>query len=147
VRLVVIDLIPALLSWEGRDASGPADIAADADTTLQDLYDVGYRLEGVADSERSGTNLRDVLAAYGLAAWFERIASSAEFGPEVSPRVIRRIANAAGVTITDVAVVTAREPLAKRLQRDRIPVVLTGGPEEFWAVPEALEDLGAGHRP
>ncbi|HSG79470.1 MAG TPA: hypothetical protein VLD62_07825 [Acidimicrobiia bacterium] len=144
MRLVVIDLIPALLSWEGRDAS---DVAADADTTLQDLYDAGYRLEGVADSERSGSDLRDVLAAHGLAEWFERVASSAEFGPLVTPRVIRRIATSAGVSISDVAVVTAREPLAKRLQKDRIAVVLTGGPEEFWAVPEALADLGAGHRP
>lgn len=145
MKLVVIDLIPALLSWEGRDASGPADIAGAADPTLQDLYDA-YRLEGVTDSEMSGSDVRTLLAAYGLADWFERIASSAEFGPTVTPRVIRRIGAAAGVGTDDLAVVTAREDLARRLRRDRIPVVLTGGPEEFWAVPEALERLAAGER-
>ena len=146
MRLVVIDLIPALLSWEGRNASGEAEIAPDADGTLQDIYDM-FRIEGVADSEISGSTLRDTLYAHGIGEWFERIASSAEFGPVVTPRVIRRIASGAGVQSDQMVAVTAREHLADRLRKERLAVVLTGGLSEFWAVPEALQELRTGFRP
>ncbi|MDX1690758.1 MAG: hypothetical protein R3290_07025 [Acidimicrobiia bacterium] len=145
MRLVLIDLVPALLSWEGRDAFGEADVAPDADPTLQTLYD-HYRLEAVADSTIPGPVLRDLLATFGLADWFERVGSTAVFGPTLTPRVVRKLAAAAGVTPDRVATVTARDTVADRLRREGLAVVLTGGPEEFADVPEAMWRL-EGRRP
>lgn len=139
MRFVVIDVIPALLSWEGRDRSGPPTVAPDAAEAIPHLY-AHYRLIGITDAGTASLELRAALEGENLGQFFDSIATTAGLGPEVSPRVIRRLIRTTG---DGPIVVTAREPLARSLSRNRIGVVLTNQ-EEFGAVPEAIASLIAG---
>jgi hypothetical protein len=58
--------------------------------------------------------------------------------------VIRRLAAGLGTPSGDVIVVTARAGLAEALREARIGVILTGGPDEFTGVPDAVADLVEG---
>lgn len=139
MRFVVIDMIPALLSWEGRDRSEPPLVAPDAVEAIPHLYS-HYRLIGIADAGYVSLELRAALQAENLIQFFDSVATSAGLGPEVSPRVIRRLIRSNG---DGPIVVTAREQLARSLSRSRVGVVLTNQ-EEFGAVPEAVASLMAG---
>jgi hypothetical protein len=139
VRLVVIDLIPALLSWEGRDRSSDPDVPPDAAHTLEHLYG-WFRIVGIADAGESSTELRSHLEREDLAVFFESISTSAEFGPRVSPRVVRRVVAALGGPDDRTALVTSREHLVAAFGAARIPVVFTSQ-EEFAGVPDAVAAL------
>lgn len=144
MRLVVIDLIPALLSWEGRDRSGPPAVAPDAVTALDRLYP-RFRIAGVVDaaSVTPGIELRDHLARGEILDYFDMVGTTAEFGPELSPRVLRRILRALGAPDERTLLVTGRRHLAAGFSRSRVPVVFTAF-EEFAGVPEAVESLLGG---
>ena len=139
MRLVVIDLIPALLSWEGRDRSTEPTMPPDAAHSLEHLYS-RFRIAGIADADESSSVLRTHLERDDLAGLFESIATTAEFGPVVSPRVIRRVVAALGGPDNRTALVTGREHLVKTFRAARIPVVLTTH-DSFAAVPDAVFDL------
>ncbi|MEE9297712.1 MAG: hypothetical protein V3V29_01580 [Acidimicrobiia bacterium] len=141
MRLVVIDLIPALLSWEGRDRSADPEIAPDGPEAVAHLYS-HYRVMGLADAGVAGETLRRSLEAAGIAEYFESIGTSAGFGPEVTPRIVRRIGRMARAK-EGVIVVTGRPRLARAISRSRTGVVFTNQ-EEFGAVPEAVASLIAG---
>lgn len=142
MTLIVIDLVPALLSWEGRDASD-ATAAPEAYDVLDDLY-AAFRLAAITDGDRPASLVRAVLEGLGLAEFFESLGTSAGFGPAVTPRVIRRLASGFGGAPDDVVVVTARAPLAEALRAARVGVVLTGGPGDFVSVPGAVAELVEG---
>jgi len=139
VRLVVIDLIPALLSWEGRDRSSDPDVPADAAHALEHVYS-RFRIAGIADAGETTADLRTRLEQADLAPWFDGVTTSAEFGPEVSPRVVRRFVRAMGGPDDRTVLVTARERLVKPFRMARIPVVLTSQ-ADFAAVPIAVAEL------
>ncbi len=141
MRLVVIDLIPALLSWEGRDRSAEPVIPAEGPEAVAHLYS-HYRLIGLADAGTAGAMLRRHLEDARLAEYFESIGTSAGLGPAVTPRVIRRIGRLTRAK-EGVIVVTGRLDLARAVSRSRTGVVLTNQ-EEFGAVPEAVASLIAG---
>jgi hypothetical protein len=142
VNLIVIDLVPALLTWEGRDAPDPA-IAPDAIEVLDDLY-AGFRLAAIGDGDRPAALFREALDAARLVEFFESVGTSAGFGPTVTPRVIRRLAAGLGTPPGDVIVVTARAALAEAVRAARLGVILTGGPDEFGGVPDAVAELVEG---
>ena len=139
MRLLIIDLVPALLSWEHPDAE--PRLADGAVTTLEQLY-ARFRLAGVADSERPGSELRRSLEAAGVGGFFESVGTSADFGPAVSPQVIHRIASTVGAAAFSILVVTARSRLAESLGRRAIAVVQLG-PQGFAGLPDQLR-MGAG---
>ena len=143
MRLVVIDLIPALLSWEGRDQASEPDTPLGAAGVLEHLFS-HYRLAAIADIGRTGATLRRMLEAAGLGSFFESVATTADFGPSLSARVIRRLASTVGVRIEAIAVVTARRELAESLGGARIGVVLLERPEDLDGVPAAIFDLSHG---
>lgn len=138
-HLVVVDLIPALLSWEGRDLSSDPDVAPGAEPALEHLF-AHYRLAAVADAGVSGANLRAVLHQEGLGGLFESVGTSADFGPAVSPRVLRRIASTVGVTADRLVLVTARDQLIDAMIAARIAVVHTTH-DDFEHVPAAVIEL------
>jgi len=145
MRLVVIDLIPALLSWEGRDRFQEPVVAPEAATTLGELF-VRYRLAGVVDAaaEITGSELRDHLVRDDLAEFFDMVGTTAEFGPSVSPRVVRRLVRVLGSPDQRTLVVTGRRSLVDQFTRSRIPVVFSTM-AEFHAVPDAVDAwLGGG---
>ena len=144
MRLVVIDLIPALLSWEGRDRSDPPAVAPDAATALAEMFS-RFRIAGVVDAaaDRSGTEMRDHLGE--LIDYFDMVGTTAEFGPVLSPRVMRRILRAMGGPDDRALLVTGRRHLVEEFSRARIPAVHTG-PAGFADVPEAVESLLGGGR-
>jgi FMN phosphatase YigB (HAD superfamily) len=142
VRLIIIDVAPALLSWEGRGASDTPEAAANAEEVLDILY-ARYRLAAVTDGDRAATELRDVLERLGLDGFFESIGTSADFGPRVSPQVIRRIARALRAAADHLVVVTARPRLARSLEEARIAAVLAE-PGKLSEVPDRLRRLTAG---
>jgi hypothetical protein len=122
VQLVVVDLIPALLEWEGRD---PLDVPAavpQARGVLEDLF-TDFRLAAVTDADRPASSVRKALERLDLAAYFDSVGTSAGFGPVVSARVVSRIAGALGAAGQTI-VVTGRAPLAPDLQRSLIPAVV-----------------------
>jgi FMN phosphatase YigB (HAD superfamily) len=139
VRLVVIDLIPALLSWEGRDRSSDPDVPPDAAHALEHVYG-RYRIAGIADADETTADLRARLEQADLAVWFDGVTTSAEFGPEVSPRVVRRVVHAMKGPDDRTVLVTAREHLVTAFGAARIPVVLTSQ-KDFAGVPAAVFDL------
>lgn len=139
MRFVVIDVIPALLSWEGRDRSGEPTVAPDAPDAVPHLHS-HYRLIAIADAGLSRLELADALDRAELAQFFDSITTTAGLGPALTPRVIRRLIHTDG---DGPIVVTARAGLARALSRSRIGVVLTNQ-EEFGAVPEAVASLIAG---
>jgi len=124
VRLVVIDLIPALLVEEGRDSLAPVEEPAVLVEALEDLY-ADFRLAAIADADLTGVALRDALERIEAAPLFESIGTSAGFGPQVTPRVVRRVAAALGSSGPPV-VITGRDPLADALRLAAIPAVRTG---------------------
>jgi hypothetical protein len=142
VRLVVVDLIPALLSWEGRDRSSEPSMPPEVGDTIDHLYS-HFRIAGIADAHESSAELRAHLQREDLAAYFESIATSAEFGPLVSPRVVRRVVASLGGPDDRTALVTAREHLLASFGAARIPVILTTQ-EDFAAVPDAVFDVLSG---
>lgn len=139
MRLVVIDLIPALLSWEGRNRSSEPDLPQEAAHALEHLY-ARFRIAGIADARESSAVLRALLEREDLAVFFESIATSAEFGPVVSPRVVRRVLAALGGPDERTALVTAREHLVAPFGAARIPVILTTQ-EGFMGVPDAVAEV------
>jgi len=139
VILLVIDLVPALLSWEGRDASD-AEVAAGARETIEDLY-AEYRLAAVADGNRPAARLRDVLDVAGIAEAFDSLGTSAGYGPAVSARVIRRLAATLGFPERRVVFATARPALAAETRRAGISTVEIGGPDDFTRLPDLVADL------
>lgn len=142
MKLVVIDLVPALLSWEGRDRHEEASVASGAGDAIHDMSH-RYLVVGTADAEESTTALRHILDLHGIADMFTSVATSATFGPKVSPRVVRRLAATHRTPPEQVAVVTAREHLARPMHRSRMSVVVTTH-DEFDLVPDALASLEAG---
>jgi hypothetical protein len=141
VTIVVIDLIPALLSWEGRDRSGPPELAPDAVEAVTHLYS-HYRLVGVADAGIPLEHLRGQLEEQRLVELFDSLGTSAGFGPRVNARVVRR-ATTYGRTNSQVVLVTGREALATELRRSRTSVVLTSW-ASFGGTPEAVATVLAG---
>ncbi len=122
MQLVIIDLVPALLSWEGRDSSEPPEAAAGALGVVGDLF-AHFRLTAVADGDWTGAQVREALERLDLAPYFESVGTSVGVGPMVTPRVIRRIAAALRAT-GNAIVVTGRPGLARGLGRIGIPAVL-----------------------
>jgi hypothetical protein len=141
VRLLILDLAPALLSWEGREETDEPEVADGALQALEHLY-ARYRLAAIADGDRPGSELRWSLERAGLGGFFESVGTSADFGPAVSPQVIRRIASTVGAIATSVLVVTARSAIAETLGRNGIATMVLG-PEGIAGLPEQLR-MGAG---
>jgi hypothetical protein len=141
VHLVVVDLVPALLSWEGRDVSAEPDVAPEAAHALGHLYDA-FEMIGVADAGTSSAALRRHLETADLAGYFDVVVTSAEHGPVLTARAIRRIVRTAAPKERGI-VVTARPGLATDLRRARIAVALTTH-EEFESVIDIVFDIADG---
>ncbi len=141
MRLVVIDLIPALLSREGRDSSSGFEVAPDGPDAVAHLY-AHYRLIGVADAGVSSLVIGRALEDARISGFFDSIGTSVGFGPAINPRVIRRITRVSRSN-EPVVFVTGREHLARTMSRSRVGVVLTNR-EEFGGVPEAVASLISG---
>ncbi len=141
MQLVIIDLVPALLSWEGRNSSGPPEAAAGALGVVGDLFP-HFRLTAVADGDWTGAQVREALERLDLAPYFESIGTSAGFGPMVTTRVIRRIAAALRST-GNAIVVTGRPDLATDLGRIGIPAVLVDH-HGLADVPDRIHKLAGG---
>jgi hypothetical protein len=139
VRFVVIDVIPALLSWEGRDRSDEPRVAPDAEAAIQHLH-AHQRLVAVADAGISRLELAQALNSESLARYFDSITTSAGLGPTLTPRIVRRMIHSHD---SGPIVVTARSDLARSLSRSRMSVVLTDQ-KEFGSVPDAVATLVAG---
>ena len=141
MRLVVIDLIPALLFWEGRNRSANLQMAPDGREAVAHLFE-HYRLIGLADADVSTTTIRLALEGHQIAEFFDSTGTTVGFGPHINPRVIRRITRMSR-SHEPVVFVTGREHLGRMMSRSRVGVVLTT-PEEFGAVPEAVASLVTG---
>lgn len=133
-RLVIIDLIPALLQ-EGRDALEVRDGATDM---LERLFS-RHRLAAITDAGDHG-DMRKLLDDVELDGWFESIGTTVEFGPVISPTVVRRLCSTIGVTPDRAAVVTARPEVGERLRRGGIRTLVIAGPEDL----DALDVLRGG---
>ena len=144
MRLVLIDLIPALLSWEGRDRSELPAVAPDAATALAELFS-RFRIAGIVDAaaNRPGPELREALG--DLIDYFDMVGTTAEFGPVLTPRVLRRILRTMGGPDERACLVTGREHLVGEFTRARIATVHTGF-ADFAAVPNAVESMLGGGR-
>jgi FMN phosphatase YigB (HAD superfamily) len=141
LQLILIDLIPALLSWEA-----PADepsVPEGVEAVLDELY-ARCRLAGITDADRPAATVRDLLEDLGIGEFFDSVGTSADFGPTLTVRVIRRIVRSLGVHPDEVAVVTARPALAERLSRTRFAVVLVEGPDGILGLPEAIDAIEDG---
>jgi FMN phosphatase YigB (HAD superfamily) len=143
VHLIVFDLVPALLSWGDGHSGAAPDIPEQAAEVLENLYP-DFRMAAITDGDHTALQLRKVLEDADLDSFFEILGTSAEFGPTVSPRVVRRLGAMVGMNPGKVVVVTARPALADAMRRSRIAVVLLDGPAAITAVPEALAELRAG---
>lgn len=139
MRFLIIDLVPALLRWE--DTDDDPDVAEGAEETLEQLH-ARFRLAGITDGNRPGSEIRNALQRSGIGDFFESVGTSADFGPSVSPQVIQRLATTVGAASTSVLVVTARPTLADALGRRAIATVLLG-PAGFAGLPDQLR-MGAG---
>jgi len=140
VHLVLLDLVPMILSWE---ESGPGEAPAvppKAGEMLEAVFP-DFRIAGIGDGDHTGLGLRQALEDAELDGFFDFIGTSAEFGPEVSPRVVRRLTRILGFDLDQVVVITARPALAEALRRARLAVVHVQGSEGVAAIPEALEAL------
>lgn len=142
MHLVVVDLIPALLSWEGRDRSGEPAVASGAADALEHLAS-HWAVTGISDAHRGSADLRVHLQREGLDGFFESVGSSAEFGPVVSARVVRRLCTALKIRTRDLVVVTARSSVAADMRVSRIRCVLTSH-ADFGTVDSAVEALLSG---
>jgi hypothetical protein len=143
VHVVLIDLIPALLSWEGRDVSSEPDVASGAAHALGHLYD-GYQVLGVADAGHPRSSLRRWLEDEQLAVYFDGLINSAPYGPRLTGRAIRRIVDSGRKGDRGI-LVTARGHLAAEALAQRIPVVETRH-SEFEGVPDAIFTISDGRR-
>jgi len=143
VHLVLLDLVPLLLSWEQGGPTEPPAVPQKAAEMLQTVFS-DFNIAGIGDGDHTGLGLRRALEDAELDGWFDFIGTSAEFGPRVSPRVVRRLARVLGFDPDQVVVVTARRDLAEGLRRARLAVVHVEGPEGVAAVPQALEALYSG---
>jgi hypothetical protein len=141
MHLVVVDLIPALLSWEGRDRSEEPEVAPEAAHALGHLFDA-FQMIGVADAATTSVFLRRHLEQQELGGYFDTVVTSAEHGPVLTARAIRRIIRTAAPKERGVTV-TARDSLAVDLRRSRMAVVLTQH-AEFENVVDAVFDIAYG---
>ncbi len=142
MRLIIVDVFPALLFGEGREPSG-YEVPDGAAEVLDHLYQL-YRLAAIADAVHTASGIQEALEVHDLAVFFESIGTSADFGPAVSPRVVRRLITTIRVPVTQVAVVTGRKHLAEQLRLGRFAVILTEAPDGFLGVPEAMEAIENG---
>lgn len=143
MHLVVIDLIPALLSWEGRNRTSEPSVAVEAAAALEHLAS-HFALSGIVDAGNPAAELRQILDREHIGVYFESIGTTAEFGPELSARVIRRIAAALRLTSRDLILVTARLPAARAARAARVRTVVTTH-DAFGTVDAAVESLLGGH--
>jgi FMN phosphatase YigB (HAD superfamily) len=144
VHLVLLDLIPMLLSWDpSAPGEAPAVPASAANMLAQVFPD--FRIAGISDGSLTGLDLRRALEDAELDGFFDFIGTSAEFGPEVSPRVVRRLARVLGFPLEQVVVITARTELADALQQSGLAVIHVEGEEGVGAIPQALEALYSGY--
>ena len=141
MNLVVVDLIPALLSWEGRALSEEPDVAPEAAHALGHLYDA-FEMIAVADAATTSSFLRRHLETAELGGYFDTVVTSAEHGPVLTARAIRRIVRVAAPKERGI-VVTARPGLAADLRRSRMAVVLTTH-EDFESVIDEVFDIADG---
>lgn len=141
MHLVLIDLIPALLSWEGRDRSGDPDVAPGAVHALGHLYD-RFQMIGIADAGITTATLRTHLEREGLFVYFDAVTTTAAHGPDVGTRTVRRLAGAAAPGERPI-VVTGRTAVAEAMRRGRIAVVVTRH-EDFEGVPDAVFEIADG---
>jgi len=144
VQLVLLDLVPLLLSWE-KSASGEGPtVPASAGEMLEAVFP-DFRIAGLGDGDHTGLDLRRALEDAELDGFFDFVGTSAEFGPVVSPRVVRRLARVLGFPAEQVVVVTARTELADALQAAGLAVIHVEGDEGVAAIPQALEALYSGY--
>ena len=144
MQLVLLDLVPLLLSWEkSAPGEGPA-VPSSAVEVLEAIFP-DFRIAGLGDGDHTGLDLRRALEDADLDGYFDFVGTSAEFGPVVSPRVVRRLARALGFTTEQVVMVTARAKLADALQAAGLAVVHVEGEEGVAAIPQALEALYSGY--
>ncbi len=139
MQFVVIDAIPALL-----DGSGPDPQVPESAVEVLEHVAMRYRLAAIADARHTGAGLRRSLSAHHLDRYFESVGTSAGFGPEVSPRVLRRMMITARIPIDQVVVVTGRPHLAEQLRRNRFSVIMTEGQSGFAGIPTALDAIETG---
>ena len=125
MRFVVIDLIPALLQWEGRDSFDLATAQPHALELVHALFH-DFRLAAITDGDHPASAVHEALERLDLSAYFESVGTSSVFGPTVTPRVVRRVARAIGGSGRTI-VVTARPGLAEALGRAGIPTVVATG--------------------
>ena len=140
MRFVIIDLIPALLHWEGRDSYDLATARPFARELIASLFP-DFRLAAITDGDHPASDVREALERLDMAAFFESVGTSSVFGPKVTPRVVRRISRAiggAGHTI----IVTARPALVDGLRRAGIPTVLAG--DDLLQVSTAVRQMAHG---
>ena len=141
MHLVLIDLIPALLSWGGRDRSEPPEVAPGAAHAMGHLYE-RFHVVGIADAGTPSPLLRRHLEKEDLARFFDSVSTSATHGPALTARAVRRIVAAAARGERPI-VVTGRAHLADELARARIPTVLTTH-EAFESAAEGVFALADG---
>jgi FMN phosphatase YigB (HAD superfamily) len=144
VQLVLLDLVPLLLSWEGHSPGESPGVPASAGEMLEAVFP-DFRIAGLGDGDHTGLDLRRALEDAELDGFFDFVGTSAEFGPVVSPRVVRRLARALGFSPEQVVVVTARAELADALQANGLAVVHVEGEEGVAAIPQALDALYSGY--
>jgi hypothetical protein len=140
VTLVLIDLIPALLQWEGRDRSGDLTIAPAGAEAVAHLAS-HYRVAGIADAGTPLDRIRRPLEDARIDDLFDSVATSAVLGPTVNARVIRRISG--HHHHGPIVFVTGRASLGRQVNRSRFSVVVTNR-DEFGAVPEAVATVLSG---
>lgn len=131
MRLIIIDLVPAVLEWK----DGDTEISPGAAATLEQLYP-RFRIAGVTDADRPGSEIRRQLEEAGLAGYFETVSTSADFGPTVSPQVVIRIGTTVGAG-SGALFVTARSRIAEALGKRAVATLLLG-PEGIAGLPEQL---------
>lgn len=143
MHLVLFDLFPLLLSMEagGPSASGPPAVAAEM---LEQVFP-DFRVAGISDGDHTGVDLRRALEDAELDGFFDYIGTTAEFGPRITPRVIRRLARLLGFPLDQIVLITARADIADELQEAGLAVVHVEGPGGLEAIPEALEALITGY--
>lgn len=139
-----LDLVPLLLSWEGRGPHEAPDVPPGAAEMLDEVF-ADFRIAGIGDGAHTGLALRRALEDAELDAYFDFIGTSAEFGPAVSPRVVRRLARLLGFDLDQVVVITARPPLAEALRRAQLAVIHVEGPKGVLAIPDALDAIYSGY--
>jgi len=141
---MLIDLVPLLLSWADRGPHEAPAVPPGAGEVLEEVF-AEFRIAGVGDGTHTGVGLRRALEDAELDAFFDFIGTSAEFGPELTPRVIRRLSRLLGFDPGQVVVLTARPALADSLRRARLAVIHVERPEGLAGVPEALDALYSGY--